>query len=37
MKIRFFHDREFACVTEIIVKETRTINVYVPFKIFSEQ
>ena len=35
MKIRFLHDREFACVTEIIMKETLTINVSVPFKIFT--
>ena len=37
MKIRFLYDKEFACVTEIIVKETLTINVSVPFKIFSQQ
>ena len=37
MKFHFLHFREFACVTEIIVKETLTIYVSVPFKIFSQQ
>jgi hypothetical protein len=31
------HDREFACVTEDVVKEALTKNVSVPFEIFSEE
>jgi hypothetical protein len=37
MKIHFLHFGEFACATEIIVKETLILNVSVPFKIFSQQ
>ena len=30
MKIRLLHDKEFACVTEVIVKETLTQNISFP-------
>jgi hypothetical protein len=37
MKVCFFQDKEFACVTEDIMKEKLTKNVAVHFRIFPQQ
>ena len=37
MTMRLLHNREFACVTEDIAKETLTKKVSSPFRIFSQQ